>query len=418
MTETDTAIFFLPFATCLFWLCLNPLIQSRDIALRNIQLLLAALCISSFAMARTACIRYTGISLCPFFIRQFFTPLIIPLAILYIRSIGPLNRADKHLLMGITVPALLLFAELILMTVTGPDEFKAYLYGISGLSYHSQDHRIWIYLQLCSVWIYYLILAVEISLFAASVIKKARRGNVHIQEYNILLCATAYGIADVSAAMAQTVPSWVMITSSILLSAMIFTVSYTGLFHNRQDVTLSRLIKGVGGVFPKEDNISKIRAAIISQSSITIKDQGTVNKAIPKESKADNADTQLSQADEESLRIRFEELIVNDRLFLKQGIRISDIASMLQTNRTYVSRLVNNTYDMSFSDYINTLRIDYAQQHLLLNRDARQSDIAAACGFPNASAFNNVFKKQTGVTPKIWVATHMSTFNRTDRLSD
>ena len=78
---------------------------------------------------------------------------------------------------------------------------------------------------------------------------------------------------------------------------------------------------------------------------------------------------------------------------------------MLETNRTYVSRLVNNTYNMSFSDYINTLRIDYAEQYLMHNRDAKQSDIATACGFPNASAFNNVFKKITGVTPKIWLAT-------------
>ena len=110
-------------------------------------------------------------------------------------------------------------------------------------------------------------------------------------------------------------------------------------------------------------------------------------------------------ADEENLRIRFEDLIVTEQLFLKQGIRISDIATMLETNRTYVSRLVNNTYNMSFSDYMNTLRIDYAEQYLMHHKDAKQSDIAEACGFPNASAFNNVFKKITGVTPKVWLAT-------------
>ena len=49
--------------------------------------------------------------------------------------------------------------------------------------------------------------------------------------------------------------------------------------------------------------------------------------------------------------------------------------------------------------------ISDAEQYLLHHRDARQSDLAAACGFPNASAFNNVFKKITGVTPKKWLAT-------------
>ena len=53
----------------------------------------------------------------------------------------------------------------------------------------------------------------------------------------------------------------------------------------------------------------------------------------------------------------------------------------------------------------NTLRIDYAEQYLIHNKGAKQTDIAAACGFPNASSFNNIFKKITGVTPKIWLAT-------------
>ena len=188
-----------------------------------------------------------------------------------------------------------------------------------------------------------------------------------------------------------------------MLSVLIFTTSYAGLFNGRENITLSDLWKGVQGLMPKEDNISKVRAAVISQGGNPETAKSTPD--IPKESKI-IADVHQSMAEEESLRIRFEDLIVTEQLFLKQGIRISDIASMLETNRTYVSRLVNNTYNMSFSDYINTLRIDYAEQYLLHNRDAKQSDIAAACGFPNASAFNNVFKKITGVTPKIWLATN------------
>ena len=138
--------------------------------------------------------------------------------------------------------------------------------------------------------------------------------------------------------------------------------------------------------------MEKVRIAAISQ----IDDTEPTN---------DITDIRQTPTDEEYLKIKFEDLIITEKLFLRQGIRLSDIASMLETNRTYVSRLVNNTYDMSFSDYINTLRIDYAKQYLLNHRDAKQSDIATACGFPNASAFNNVFKKTTGVTPKIWLAT-------------
>ena len=97
--------------------------------------------------------------------------------------------------------------------------------------------------------------------------------------------------------------------------------------------------------------------------------------------------------------------MMDKKVFLQPKLSLDDVAEELHSNKTYVSKMVNNTYNMSFSDYINTLRIDYAEQYLLHNRNAKQSDIAAACGFPDASAFNNVFKKITGVTPKIWLAT-------------
>ena len=85
-----------------------------------------------------------------------------------------------------------------------------------------------------------------------------------------------------------------------------------------------------------------------------------------------------------------------------------DVAEKLHTNKTYVSRLVNNTYEMPFPDLINTLRVDYAEQYISAHRDARQNEIAQACGFSSASSFNNIFKKVTGMTPKIWLATSES----------
>ena len=116
--------------------------------------------------------------------------------------------------------------------------------------------------------------------------------------------------------------------------------------------------------------------------------------------------------DEDPLRNRFEELMKNELLFLRQGLKVTDVASMLKTNRTYISKLVNNTYHMSFSDFINTLRIDYAEQYLLHNRGAKQDEIAKSCGFPNASSFNSVFRKITGVTPKTWYKEHKNNVSK------
>ncbi|MBR0175433.1 MAG: helix-turn-helix domain-containing protein, partial [Bacteroidales bacterium] len=65
---------------------------------------------------------------------------------------------------------------------------------------------------------------------------------------------------------------------------------------------------------------------------------------------------------------------------------------------------VNNSYGQSFSELMNRMRVDYAKEYILSHRSARQSEIARNCGFLSASSFNTVFKKVTGTTPKIWLA--------------
>ena len=106
---------------------------------------------------------------------------------------------------------------------------------------------------------------------------------------------------------------------------------------------------------------------------------------------------------DDSLLARFQNLMVNEQLFLQPSLSLGDIAERLHTNKTYISKLVNNTYNLSFPELLNTLRIDYAEQYLLNHRDAKQSEVAQACGFLSASSFNNIFKKITGMTPKVWL---------------
>ena len=107
---------------------------------------------------------------------------------------------------------------------------------------------------------------------------------------------------------------------------------------------------------------------------------------------------------DDSLMARFHSLMVRDRLFLQPSLSLGDVAERLHTNKTYVSKLVNNTYGVSFPDFLNALRVDYAQEYLLSHREARQEEVAKASGFLSASTFNNIFKKVTGLTPKMWLS--------------
>lgn len=106
---------------------------------------------------------------------------------------------------------------------------------------------------------------------------------------------------------------------------------------------------------------------------------------------------------DDGLLTRFQTLMLNEQLFLQPGLSLQDVAQKLHTNKTYISKLVNNTYNLGFPELLNTLRIDYAEQYIINHPNARQEEIAKACGFLSASSFNNIFRKITGMTPKIWM---------------
>ena len=108
--------------------------------------------------------------------------------------------------------------------------------------------------------------------------------------------------------------------------------------------------------------------------------------------------------DERSLEARFRHLMQDERLFLQPGLTLNDVAERLNTNKTYVSKMVNRTTHLGFPEVLNIMRVDYAQRYIRSHPNASQEEIAKACGFQSASTFNGTFKRITGFTPKVWAA--------------
>ena len=391
-----TVLLFFPCLTCLFWLALNPLVhRKKDAAFKHLGLLLAVTGIALFAEAGLACT--DGKTMLSFFLaKQFFALLVIPVALAYIHSLSTEdNTKPSSVLAWLAAPVSLLFAEFILIALAGADGFMENI----GNPASYQSDKTGNLIRLCSFWIFYGLLLTEALMSVSVIAAKLVKGNRHIQLYNTLAAIITYTVLEVTVIFAGTRFQWITATVSIPLTCILFILSYSGLFHGIIGVRFKDLINGVVESVPEESDWNRQDVAGTDSQAGVEPIQSPVKRYQPG---ALVSEANRSLEDEERLRIRFEDLILTEQLFLKQGIRLSDIASMLETNRTYVSRFVNN---MSFSDYMNTLRIDYAEQYLLHHRDAKQSEIALACGFTNASAFNNVFKKITGVTPKIWLAT-------------
>ena len=98
---------------------------------------------------------------------------------------------------------------------------------------------------------------------------------------------------------------------------------------------------------------------------------------------------------------RFEE----EKKYLKQDTSITDVADYINTNKTYLSKVINVVKKKPFTNYINELRLVHAIQ-MLKDQEYKKYTIRAIskeAGFKSKSTFNTAFKEYTGMTPSEFI---------------
>lgn len=83
----------------------------------------------------------------------------------------------------------------------------------------------------------------------------------------------------------------------------------------------------------------------------------------------------------------------------ESDLSLSTIAQRLGLSRTYISGLFKKETGITFTEFVNKSRMEYAAALLNEGYDSIR-DIAAACGISDQSYFSKLFKHQYGVTPK------------------
>ena len=81
-----------------------------------------------------------------------------------------------------------------------------------------------------------------------------------------------------------------------------------------------------------------------------------------------------------------------------ENITLADISARYYISPCYFSRTFKSLCGLSFTEYLNNVRIKAAEE-LLAGTDMSVTDISAAVGFSGSTHFDRVFKKITGVSP-------------------
>ncbi|MBQ0057502.1 MAG: helix-turn-helix transcriptional regulator [Bacteroidales bacterium] len=96
-------------------------------------------------------------------------------------------------------------------------------------------------------------------------------------------------------------------------------------------------------------------------------------------------------------------VLEEDMVFLQPDIRIDDVAKIICSNRTYVTRLMRQEYGLTFNEYVNVARIQYSQKLLYTSPDKTLDEIAEMSGFQSTSNYCRAFKRYIGTSPIAWL---------------
>lgn len=92
--------------------------------------------------------------------------------------------------------------------------------------------------------------------------------------------------------------------------------------------------------------------------------------------------------------------------FTCKGLTITQLAHDICTNRTYLSVYINTNYGMSFRDWVNSLRLNFAKRLLADKPTLNISDIAERSGYVSLSSFTRIFSTTEGTSPGRWRREH------------
>jgi len=94
-------------------------------------------------------------------------------------------------------------------------------------------------------------------------------------------------------------------------------------------------------------------------------------------------------------------LFQNEKPFLNPQLSLAELSEKLSITTKHLSQVINQSFNKSFFDFINTYRIREVQQILNESKDDKLTVLEAMylAGFNSKSSFNTAFKKETGKTP-------------------
>ncbi len=95
---------------------------------------------------------------------------------------------------------------------------------------------------------------------------------------------------------------------------------------------------------------------------------------------------------------RLRAMVIENGWHLESSLSLQTLSRRFGMNQAYVSRALNQGLDLSFSNFINGLRVEHAKA-MITREEVNLLDVALSSGFGSKASFNRAFKLHAGTNP-------------------
>jgi len=178
--------------------------------------------------------------------------------------------------------------------------------------------------------------------------------------------------------------AWLLSVPSFLFSALLFCVGREGLMLN---FSIQEIMEAEQEEMPNEEKDSETS----DEASAT--DDDSVS-AIEQSDHLLQIETNKTSAKDRKME-HIVQRIVEEQLYLQPDLQLNGLATLLCTNRTYISDAIRKEKGMTFYEFINDLRIQHAQKLMKEYPEMAIYEIYTQSGYSNYPTFRRNFVRFT-----------------------
>ena len=178
--------------------------------------------------------------------------------------------------------------------------------------------------------------------------------------------------------------AWLLSVPSVLFSALLFCVGREGLMLN---FSIQEIMEAEQEEIPNEEKI------IEASDEALATDDDSVS-TIEQSDHLLHIDTNKTSAKDRKME-HIVQRIVDEQLYLQPDLQLNGLATLLCTNRTYISDAIKKEKGMTFYEFINDLRIQHAQKLMKEYPEKAIFEIYTQSGYSNYPTFRRNFVRFT-----------------------